>query len=325
MFDPVRPYLAAARQVLLVSHLAPDGDAIGSLLGLKWLLQAQQIDAIAANQDGVPEFLRFLPGWESVVQTVSCPGPDLVIALDSSDVQRLGQVVRPDACGPLPVINIDHHVTNLRFGTLDLVDGNATSTCEMVYHLARALDWPMSAQAAQCLLTGIVGDTMGFRTANVSPALLSIAQHLMAAGASLSLVNDHLFHRSSLASICLWGKALTAVRLEDRIIWTVIPVTHRAECYGVEQSDTGLASFLVAAQEADVAAVLVQRQDGAVDVGLRAVPGVDVSQVALHLGGGGHPQAAGCTLWLPLDEAEQTVLTALRGSLATQRRASMEA
>jgi phosphoesterase RecJ-like protein len=320
MFDSVNRYLAAARQVLLISHMGPDGDAIGSLLGLKWLLQAQQIEVIAANPDGVPPFLRFLPGWDTVVPSISYPGPDLVIALDSSDVHRLGKLYPPDSCDSLPVINIDHHVTNQHFGVLNLVDTAATSTCEVIYRLARSEHWPIDARAAQCLLAGIVGDTMGFRTANVSPPVLAITQDLMDAGASLALVNDNLFHRSSLASICLWGKALSSARLADRIIWTVLPVTYREECHGIEQSDTGLASFLVAAQEADVAVVFSQRQDGAVDIGLRAIPGVDVSHVALNLGGGGHAQAAGCTLWLSLDEAEQVVLAALRDALAAQSR-----
>lgn len=325
MFDSVSRYLAAARQIVLISHMGPDADAIGSLLGLKWLLEAQQIEAMAANADGVPPFLRFLPGWDTVVPSVSYPGPDLVIALDCSDVRRLGKLVVPDSDEALPVINIDHHITNQQFGALNLVDATATSTCEILYRLARALDWPIDARAAQCLLAGIVGDTMGFRTANVSPPVLAIAHDLMDAGASLSQINDHLFHRSSLASICLWGKALTSARLEDRIIWTVLPVSYREECHGIEQSDTGLASFLVTAQEADVAAVFSQRQDGGVDVGLRAVPGVDISQVALQLGGGGHAQAAGCTLWLPLDEAEQVVLAALRQALAARSRALGEA
>ncbi|MCS6845385.1 MAG: bifunctional oligoribonuclease/PAP phosphatase NrnA [Caldilineales bacterium] len=320
MFDAVRSCLTAARRVLLISHVAPDGDAIGSLLGLYALLQEQGYQATPANPDEVPPFLRFLPGWEDVVQQAD-EEFDLVVALDSSDLPRLGALFDPQRYGHLPLVNVDHHVTNLGYGTVNVVDPSASSTCEVVYRLALALGWPISPRSAQCLLTGIVTDTQGFRTANVTADLLGIAQRLMEAGASLPLITENAFGRSSLASICLWGQALTNVRLEDRIIWTAIPLNARARCYGVEQSDTGLASFLVAAEEADVSVVLTERKDGKVDVGLRAKRPFDVSQVALSLGGGGHPLAAGCTLAVDLETAQRLVLAALRPALEAQRAA----
>lgn len=318
MFDAVCAQLTAARSVLIVSHVAPDGDAIGSLLGLYALLRAQGYQATPANQDGVPRFLRFLPGWEDVV-TEAHGDFDLVVALDSSDLPRLGSAFDRRRYAHLPLINIDHHVTNLGYGTVNAVDPTAASTCELVYRLALAMGWRIGPQAAQCLLTGIVTDTQGFRTANVTAALLGMAQRLMEAGASLPLITENAFGRSSLASICLWGRALANVQLEDRIIWTAIPLDARAQCYGVEQSDTGLASFLVAAEEADVSVVLTERKDGKVDVGMRAKPPFDVAQVALRLGGGGHPRAAGCTLAVNLAEAQQQVLAALKPALAQQR------
>jgi phosphoesterase RecJ-like protein len=321
MFDAVRPYLATPRRALLISHLAPDGDAIGSQLGLMWFLAAQGWQVVPANQDGVPPFLKpVAPGWEVVVTAVAPQSDfDLVIALDCSDLPRLGRVFDSARYGALPLLNIDHHVTNLMFGAANLVDSLATSTCELVYRLSLAMGWPLSPAAAQCLLTGVVSDTLGFRTSNVTASLLGIAQVLMEAGASLALVNENVFQRSTLASICLWGRALVSTQVEDRIIWTAIPLDDRAQCYGVEQSDTGLASFLVAAEEADVSVVLTERKDGKVDIGMRAKPGFDVAQVALTLGGGGHPQAAGCTLHLGINQAQQRVLAALRTALAEQR------
>ena len=113
MFDAVLPLLAVSQRVLLICHVAPDGDAIGSMLGLAWLLKDQSKHAVAANQDGVPKALRFLPGWPSVVTQSSEP-VDLVIALDSSDRERLGTAFSAKHHGTLPLINIDHHVTNLR-------------------------------------------------------------------------------------------------------------------------------------------------------------------------------------------------------------------
>jgi len=327
--EAIHSLLSASQRVLLISHVAPDGDAIGSMLGLKWLLEAQGRAVVAANQDGVPYLLRsdqVAPGWQSVVHAPVKPrrpgrGYDLVITLDCSDMQRLGKTYSP-SLAHAPLVNIDHHITNLGFGAFNLVDPAASSTAEIVVRLAEALAWPIGPEAAQCLLTGIVTDTQSFRVGNVTPALLGMAQRLMESGASLQAVNEGVLDRRNVDTICLWGQALNALHLEERIIWTAIPLAMRGRCQGVEQSDSGLANFMAGAEEADVAVILTEREDGLVDVGMRAAAGFDVAQVALALGGGGHPRAAGCSLRLPLEQAVQHVLGALKGALAEQRRAN---
>ena len=321
MYDVVVPLLAASQRILLICHVAPDGDAIGSLLGMAWLLKDQSKVVVSASQDGVPKDLRFLPGWPTVVRQSSKP-VDLVIALDCSDRERLGTVFREDRHGHIPLINIDHHVTNLRYGSANLVAPQATSTAEVVYYLARALDWSIGPEAAQCLLTGLVTDTRGFRTSNVTHETLGIAQALMEAGASLSIITEGVLERRDFDTICIWGEALAAAQVDDRIIWTAIPLSMRDRCNGVKQSDSGLANFLVGADEADVAVVFSEREGGEVDVGMRSRLGLDVAQVALKLGGGGHPRAAGCTLQAPLYAVQEQVLNALRASLAKQRTAN---
>ena len=324
--EAIRTLLTPSRHVVLISHVAPDGDAIGSLLGLKWLLEAGGHTVIAANQDGVPYLLRsdqVAPGWEEVVrnplkQKRRGSGYDLVFTLDCSDMQRLGKAYGPALAGA-PLVNIDHHITNLDFGAVNLVDPDASSTAELVCRLADALQWPIGPQAAQCLLLGIVTDTRSFRVGNVTPALLGTAQRLMEAGASLAAINELVLDRRNYDTICLWGHALAALRLDERIIWTAIPLAMRCHCNGVEQSDSGLANFMIGAEEADVAVILTEREDGLVDVGMRAAAGFDVAQVALALGGGGHPRAAGCSLALPLEQAIEQVLAAVKQSLAQQR------
>ncbi len=320
MFDAARPLLATSRHILLVSHIAPDGDAIGSLLGLAWLLRDQGKQVTPASQDGVPKALQFLPGWMTIVERSTQP-VDLVIALDSSDADRMGAAFHAARSGQTPLINVDHHITNLNYGSVNIVDPHATSTAEVVYAMASALQWPIGPEAAQCLLTGLVTDTRGFRTSNVTAQTLGIAQELMEAGASLSIIAEGVLERRDFDTICIWGEALAAAQVIDRIIWTAIPLSMRGRCNGVQQSDSGLANFLVGADEADVAVVLSEREGNRVDVGLRARPGWDVAQVALSLGGGGHPRAAGCTLVAPLAEAEERVLNALRASLAAQKAA----
>ena len=216
MYDPIRPLIDAARRPLLICHVAPDGDAIGALLGLMHLLEQQGKSVIAASPDGVPSILRFLPGVDRVVTADDDTRSDLIISLDCSDLNRLGAAYRPGWHDRLPLINIDHHITNLRFGTLNLVDSSATSTCQMIVEMARALHWPISLDAAQCLLTGVITDTRGFRTSNVTAATLGVAQTLVEAGAALADITENVFNRRPLAAICLWGQALSHLHLEDR-------------------------------------------------------------------------------------------------------------
>jgi phosphoesterase RecJ-like protein len=322
--EAIRTLLATSQHILLLSHVSPDGDAIGSMLGLKWLLEAQGYTVVAANQDGVPTLLRsdqVAPGWQAVVHNPlkhkrRGSGYDLVITLDCSDMQRLGKAFGPSLAGK-PLINIDHHITNLDFGAVNLVDPTASSTAEIVYRLAEALGWPVGPKAAQCLLTGIITDTRSFQVGNVTPDLLGIAQRLMEAGASLRAVAEGVLDRRNVDTICLWGHALAALHLEERVIWTAIPLAMRGHC----NSDSGLANFMIGAEEADAAVILTERENGSIDIGMRAAQGFDVAQVALALGGGGHPRAAGCSLTLPLEQAIERVLAALKQSLAEQRQA----
>lgn len=313
-FNQAADLIAASQRPLLICHVAPDGDAIGSLLGLAGILRALGKDLTTASQDGVPKNLRFLPGSQGVV--TEPPGQaDLVIALDCSDLERLGTVYDRTLYQGVALLNIDHHVTNLLFGSVNVVL-DATSTAEIVYDLALSQAWQIPPEAAQCLLTGLVTDTRGFRTSNVSARTLEIAQRLMQRGAALHVITEGVLEQRSFDTVCLWGHALAAARLDNGIAWTAIPLAMRAACGDVGQSDSGLANFLVAADEVEVAVVLVERKDGPIDVGFRSAGRVDVAQLALALGGGGHPRAAGCTLHTSLAEAESQVLDAVRAALA---------
>lgn len=325
LFDAVGPWLTGRKRILLISHVAPDGDALGSMLGLKALLDAQGHTVTAANQDGVPSLLRsdlILPGWQQVIAApfkgrAGRAGYELAIALDCSDLQRLGTIYNL-APSQLPLLVIDHHVTNTRFGSLNIVDPAATSTAEIVCALADALGWPFSASAAQCLLTGIATDTRGFRISGVTATLLGLVQRLMEAGASLHAVSEGALDRRNLDTICLWGQALSTAQLHGKILWTAIPLTMRSICGDKEQSDSGLANFLAGAEEADVAVIFTERERGKIDVGMRSVHGFNVAEVALSLGGGGHPRAAGCNLAMSLEYAIPYVLGTLEDALAAQ-------
>ncbi|MCK4451068.1 MAG: bifunctional oligoribonuclease/PAP phosphatase NrnA [Anaerolineae bacterium] len=310
--------IRSAHRPLLICHIAPDGDAIGSLTGLGRALRHEGLEPIMACSDPVPARFNYIPYVGAIVQDVSASF-DLVISLDCSDLKRLGHFPQMPTFRSVPLLNIDHHLTNLDFGDVNLVDPHASSTAEIVLRLLEYMALPLDAELATCLLTGIVADTRGLRTSNVTIQVMDAALRLMKAGASLPYVTHHTLDRRPTTAIRLWGATLAQLHIEDRVIWTSIPLAMRRTAGYAGNGDAGLVSFLVSGDDADVAVVFVEREDSRIEVSLRAVPGFDVAQVALQLGGGGHALAAGCNLPGPLEEAQARVLAALRADLARQR------
>jgi len=310
--------IRGAQLPLLVCHVAPDGDALGSLTGLAYALRQLEQPSIAACPDAIPSHFQFIPNIGTVVQDVSEPF-DLVVALDCSDPGRLGSLLDLPRVQTSPLVNIDHHVTNARFGDVNLVDPSASSTAEVLLtlldHMGVLLDGPL----ATCLLVGVVTDTRGFRTNNVTPLVLQTALRLMEAGASLADVTRHGLESRPLVAIRLWGAALARVRAQQGVVWTSIPLQMRRGLGYQGDGDAGLVSFLLTAQGTDVSVVFVEQGDGNIDVGMRAAPGFDVAQLALRFGGGGHALAAGFRAPGPLEVLEKRVLEALQEDVARQR------
>ncbi len=321
----IAAHLHAAQRLLIICHVAPDGDAIGSLLGLGWLLGGPADAAegegdaplphgrevVLACADPVPPQFQFLPGAAAILSQPPQRAWDAVVALDASDMERLGSCYQPDLYGNAPLINLDHHLTNCYFGTLNYVDPAAAATAQIVVELADALQAEISPPAATCLLTGLVTDTLSFRTSNVTPGVLEMAARLMACGANLAEITERALNQKSLNMMRLWGMALAGLRAERGVVWTRITQESRSAVGAPEMGDGGLASFLIHAPEATVCAVFSEKPDGRVEIGFRARNGWDVSGLALELGGGGHPQAAGCTIDGPIASAEARVLPLL--------------
>ena len=304
--------LQQAHTLLLITHVSPDSDAIGSLLGLAHGLRLLGKTVTPACSDPIRDRFDILPGHTEVV-TAAAGSFDLAVSVDCGDEQRLGSVwANLPAPRPL-LINIDHHISNTRFGQINWVDPSAASTAEMVLQLIDRLGAALNHEIATCLLYGIVGDTLGFRTPNTTPLQLKYAERCIDAGASLYESIEHQFSRRSQALVCLWGKAIAALQIKDRTAYTAISRAMRAAC-GIGTTELGLSSFLVTINEVDRAAVLVETDDGDVEISLRAKEGHDVSNAAVALGGGGHPLAAGATIAGPLTEALKKVIAALKDS-----------
>lgn len=309
----IREILAPARRALVATHIMPDGDAIASALGLAWALRRKGLEVRLACEDPVPAELRFLPGSEDFAPRTRTD-EDVIIAVDCGDLGRLGQVYQAEACAGVPLVNIDHHGTNPHFGTVNWVQ-ERSSTAELVLELVLFLGIPLDTPIATCLLTGILTDTRGFRTASTTAETLRAAMTLVSAGAHLAQIADAVFNRRPLEALRLWGVALALARHEDGILWVPISQEMLRSLGASDAAVSGLANFLSTFDHTLVYVVLHELADGRVDVNLRSRPGVNVAAVAQALGGGGHPQAAGCLLPGPLSRVEALVLDALRGAL----------
>jgi bifunctional oligoribonuclease and PAP phosphatase NrnA len=310
--------LIAAQRILVLCHVDPDGDAIGSLLGLGWLLRGVQGErtVILTCQDPVPPNLRFLPGADDIVAEPPDLAWNVIVALDASDPRRLGTPLpRARRLSPnAPLVVIDHHITNTFFGDIHFINPGAAATAQILTDLAEPLGVTITREAATCLLTGLLTDTLGFRTANTTAAALATGMRLVEAGGNLAELSQRTLSDRPLAVLRLWGAALNRLRIEDGVISVAVSQAMRREA-GLRDDETGeLVSQLITANEARVAAVFNEVDGGTVKVSLRARRGYDVANVALSLGGGGHPQAAGCELRGTLEEVQNRLQPLLQAA-----------
>ena len=305
-----------AQSILVVSHIAPDGDAIGSLLGIAQSLRARGKDITAAIDDGVPAELRFVPGSESILSAVSAGEFDLLIAVDSSDLSRIGEAGAYGLEYSKCAINLDHHPTNTRYGDIHLIVPEAVAAVEIVYDFLTFMDCDVSTDVAFALLTGLVTDTQGFRISATNSRTLSIAQDLMQRGASLSQIMANTLNSRPYQEVELWKQVLPSVRLKRGLICATIRQCDIDRAGLESMSDGGLVSYLVNVVQAKVSVVFKELPENQVEVGFRAKPGYDVASLAFQLGGGGHTLASGCTVTGTLQQAQATVLPLARQVIA---------
>lgn len=288
--------LERAQRPLLVCHRKPDGDAIGSTLGLALTIEQLGARPTVLCIDPVPGQYGFLPGVDRFVSEPPAEA-DLIVMLDCGEDTLAGFDLAelPKA----PLVDIDHHPKSSRPPTprLAIYDPTASSTAEMVYELIDYARWPLSRTAASCLLTGIVTDTSAFRNNNVSPVTLEAASALLRQGGRLKEIIKHCFYSSSIAKLRLWGIAMARIEqnpAQAGLVSTVLTAEDIAETGATPDDLEGLVNFLKTIPGVTMMMLLTDLRTGVVKGSLRAgTPTTDVSKLARRLGGGGHTQAAG--------------------------------
>lgn len=305
--------IEVASRVGIVSHVTPDPDAIGSLLGLGNALRGMGKQVLLLCDDPVPRGLHFLPGSNDILASLPSDWQvDLAIGVDASDPERLGKAWAAMVLADVPTLNIDHHITNLSFARVNVVNSEWASTAEGLVEVIDALKLPLSGDVAVCLLTGVIGDTRSFSTSSTTPAALRVAARLMDAGADIAATTEHVFSRRSLATLRLWGLGLSKLHRDGGVLWTAMTMEER-RALGVDDSvGSGLSNLMISAEEANISAVFIEQPDGTIDSSFRARPGYDVASVALSLGGGGHALAAGAKLAGPIDQVVAQAVSLLR-------------
>ncbi|MBI3915187.1 MAG: bifunctional oligoribonuclease/PAP phosphatase NrnA [Chloroflexi bacterium] len=310
-FDQAVNLFKEPHRIFIAAHIMPDGDCIGSALGLTWALRKIGKTVTVTCHDHVSESFAFLPGLKELSAQVPTD-EELLVFVDGSSADRYGAAFDPKLFGARPVLAIDHHATNENFAPLNFVDATRGSCAEIIFRFVRALDIPLDATIAQCLLTGIITDTLGFRTSNTSPDTLRIASALIEAGATIGGVVEQVFNQYSLPSLRLRGKVFSAAQLDGNILWAEVSQKDLRD-FGITNNGAGgMINALLGVDAAQIAALFTEKESGKIDVSMRARPGYDVSGVAARLGGGGHKQAAGALLDGPLTSARERVLAELR-------------
>lgn len=304
--------VSKARDVLIGTHLNPDGDAIGSALSVSHWLDSMGVSNEVVCHNAPPGYLEFLPGSERVRQTPVREGHDVGIIVDLDSLDRLG------SCRPffeaLPVLAlIDHHVPHEMPGDLRIVDVAAPATASILAELLPVVD----SATALCLLTGLVTDTGGFRFPNTSAQSLHQAAWLVERGADLSKVMSEVFLNRDEPALHLLGLALAHMRIEcdSRLAWAVLRPEWFADLGALEEHTEGIVNEILSIRTVQAAFVLRQGKFGKVKGSLRSKGDIDVAKVAQLIGGGGHANAAGVTIEGTLEEAEQIVARAMREAL----------
>ena len=243
--------LEKAENTLVITHVDPDGDAIGSLTAVGLAMQQIKQKVTLACDDNVPERFSYLPMAVKVRKSGDATiRYDLIIAVDCGDEFRMGRAFA-DLPGPKPfIINIDHHITNTQFGDINLVDAKASSTTEILYSLFTELQIAISADIALSLLTGLVTDTLGFRTTGVTANTLRIAAELVDAGADLGFVTMHALNSRSLPTLRLWRAGLNNMQMDQGLLWASITNSERKAANFRSNSSVGLVNLLADVDEA---------------------------------------------------------------------------
>ena len=301
----IRERLEKAKNVIIASHVRPDGDAIGSLLGLGLALRDAGKSVQMVLADGVPSSFKHLEGNDLIVRepTADC---DTFITVDSADFKRVG---KPFENFGQPHINIDHHKTNENFGHFNLIEPEEVATAAILARHLPEWGYNITKPIAAALLTGIITDTLGFRTSNTNASALRLCAMLLETGVDMTELYMKSMVRKTFPAARYWGAGLSRLEQKNGMVWATLTLSDRKLAGYSGNDDADLINMISAIEGKKVGMIFVEQSDNHVKISWRALePGIDVSQVAKHFKGGGHAAAAGADIPGGLHEIQPLVL-----------------
>lgn len=308
--------LLVGRRVMTVCHRDPEADALGSALSVALALEALGARVNAVCADPVPAMYDFMPRVGRFRQSPEEDlDPDLIVVCDCGDLARIGAVLSEHAelFARVPIVDIDHHVSNTGYGTVDWVDPEAAATCEQVAlllpHLGLGFD-ALDGALAENLTAGLVIDTANFAHPNTTPRTLRVGSELLAAGAQLPLIARRIYRTKPNAQLRLFGRVLARLEAstDGRIVWSILADADIAAAGAEVQMSEGLIDLLAHSEGAEIV-VVFKDQGERTRISVRTRDGgVDATVLTGAFGGGGHARAAGATIEQPLRAAQPAVL-----------------
>lgn len=308
--------LGSAHRILIGTHLNPDGDALGSALGLAEFLEQRGKHVEVLCHHKAPRNLQWLPNVNRVQQQPKGSDYDLGVIVDLDSIERLGDVGRFFENLPSLTV-IDHHVPHQAPGDVRIIDVTAAATALILTHLVLQMGGTLSEAMSTCFYTGIVTDTGSFRFRNTSPDALSTSAILLENGADLETVSQRVFQSKQLSSARLLGHALETMKLDmdERLAWSCLSYRDFQWAKATDEDTEGFVNELLSIDTVQVAAILREAKPGKIRCSIRSRAGYDVAAVAREFGGGGHKNAAGCTFDTDLTDAEDQVVEGMRRCL----------
>lgn len=299
-----------SNSICLISHINPDGDSIGSLLGLGIALSHFKDKKITlAKVDEIPKEYKFLPKIDFIQEVDENEVFDLVITLDCGDLFRLGRSKHITDNTDF-IINIDHHKSNDFFGDINIVDSNMSSTGELVYYLLREMDLDINTDIATSLYVSISTDTGSFKYDNTSPSTLEVAAELLRKGIDINKITTEIYQSKSLVKTKLLVRSLSdmEMHLDNKIGIAVVTKDMIEECNATIQDVDGIIESIRDIDGVEVACILKEVDQEEIKVGFRSKRDIDVARIAEIFRGGGHKKASGCTVYKRMEEAKKEVI-----------------
>ena len=310
MLSQVVELIESKRRFAITSHIRPDGDSLGSSLGLYWLLRALDKDAEVIMRDAVPHAYRKLPGSDAVRVTPRVDRQyDAVFVIECSDITRPGLIDLERQF----VVNIDHHSTTALFGDINWIDSTASAVGEMIYNLCKALGVRVTREIAECVYTALITDTGSFHYSNTSERTFKVASELVRAGVKPAKVSQAVFANYPWSKLELLAEVLTTVKRDPsgRVAWLVQTQEMQERARATDEDGDGFVNYPMSCGDVEACAFFKETAPGVYRVSLRSKCDVNVARIAERFGGGGHRNAAGCTFQGTCDEAEREVVRLL--------------